>query len=69
MTKTSLTKEELIELGRKYGFLNFIDHETPRAYFINDILCYTDCDSEGDFRNSVSDLYALLAKIYDKIGI
>ena len=69
MPKSEVTKEELIELGRKYGFLNFIDHETPRQYFIQDILCYTDCDSETDFVNSVTDLYALLAKIYEKIGL
>ena len=64
-----ITKKELIELGNKHHFLNYIDHETPRNYFPHDLISYTDSDDILDLKESIQDLYFLLIDIYSKVDI
>lgn len=64
-----ISKQDLIKLGLKHKFLNYIDHETPRNYFPHHIDRYKDTYDVAELHESVTDLYTLLAAIYDKVDI
>ena len=64
-----ITKKELIDLGNKHHFLNYIDHETPRNYFPYDLDSYIDTTDIHELKTSICDLHLLLTKIYEKVDI
>lgn len=64
-----MTKQELIALGLKHGFCDWVDHETPRNYFVRHHSYFTDVDNKIELCDSVMQLYALLSDIYAEAGI
>jgi hypothetical protein len=64
-----VNKQKLIDLGLKYHFLNYVDHETPRTYFPHHHDCYTDAERLGDLRDSILELHTLLRAIYAEVDI
>ena len=54
-----MNEQELIKLGLEYGILNYIEHETPRNYFIH-----------GDLEEFEQDeLLFFIEELYRRIGI
>jgi hypothetical protein len=64
-----LDKQTLVDLGLKHGFCDWVDHETPRNYFIRHHKYFTDVDNKIELVDSVMQLYTLLSDIYAEAGI
>lgn len=64
-----IDKVKLVELGLKYKFLNYIDHETPRNYFPYDMGAWLDDREEFVTAQDAYELYNLLCAIYAEVGI
>ena len=62
-------KSQLIKLGTQYGLLNWVDHETPRTYFVRPLDSYTDVDDPVELLQSIQELHILLRAIYEHVDI
>ncbi len=69
MLNNQIHKQKLIELGLQYHFLNYVEHETPRNYFVHHHDSYTDAERLVDLRDSILELHTLLRAIYAEVGI
>jgi hypothetical protein len=64
-----LDKQTLVDLGIKHGFCDWLDHESPRNYFIRHHKYFTDVDNRIELCDSVMQLYTLLCEIYTEVGV